>query len=1124
MNLKLLLSSSCGILLGGVAGNANTIPDYEWEPEPFHYEAGESQRYIDYENGNDSNLGTMEAPWKHHPWDPQASGNAAAAEGIYTYVFKKGIAYRGQLIADDSGEAGNPIRLTVDPDWGEGEAEILGSQKVSGTWKRYSDSNGLPFPEASAGKIWTIDLDIDFDPKLLWMIDRGEIFRVPVAREPDWEISNPDDPRSEWWEWTEHQYQGVISVDSTKNFSVGDKIWALETNVDETADYVQFQMDKVRADREASATVITSIEDNLLRVECLEYVDFRINGKTITNGVVAISAESDIEERKHRVLDTVNLTKQDPDYYEDAVVWTEQLSYAGYGHPTKIKSFSPEEQSVTFTLRVPWLEESKRTPSQYCRYFLENKPQYLDSPGEYYFEQGDHGGRLYIRLPEDANPRNAHIEIARHPIIIEITEQNHIDISGLSFRFENIDDWLADSTKVAAIQLLGNCSNITVSHCRFEHLIKGISSYPLRDGDVTDYIEIRDNEFAHTDQNAVALRFGIGGAWGYILFPNGEPLGRLVHVDIFRNKLYDIGQRPTPGEACHAIEIKGGELVEIAYNVVDRVYAGGIQAINNRFSGECEKLKDWGSPLNRSLIHHNKVTNAMLMGNDWGAISSWGVGPSYAYSNIVGNSMGHRHSFYRAGWPQEHDFNSFFSIINKNFGIAYYFDFMYKGYCFNNIAWGKENDLEERYYNAMAYFQTDGSLNHIFQNTFYRFAVGTMSFADSFRVLGNLYLDSGHSHLTHSPEIVSTTAYANNGFEGDVEKFAMGGGQSVFSLTDFQDHLERGGAAASNTGFMLNEQTVRNAAEHDFRLLADSPAVDKGVKVFVPWGLYKAVGEWNFLLDQKSPGVLYDDHFVLNDEWRDRGMYLQIPRHDLIAHNVTSKDYEYGVLEDWTVGALNFDGVSQYGSIDDASTKADYNWTDERLGESGSYPGEKRLALDVNDESFLIEVFFKTDGEHTCGTLVSKGTDKLGYHLVLDESGRPQMRLGFGSGSYVATALDALNDDEWHHLVAEYDREKEAVNIFVDGKASSIEKAGTLQNTVSLTNQEDFTVGRHSTEAKGFFRGSMDFVRLSQGSFADSETTIEELYEWQFNGPFLKDFFGSDPKGARRDVGAIEGE
>jgi hypothetical protein len=1101
---------------------AQPFPDFQWEPEPFLFEAGDSQRYIDYDNGSDKNPGSKESPWKHHPWDPEASGKAAKASGIHTYVFKKGVAYRGQLIADESGEAGNPIRLTVDPDWGKGEAEILGSEKVNGNWKRYSGSNGLPFPEASAGKIWYIDLDIDFDPKLLWVIDDGEIVRVPVAREPDWEISNPDDPRSEWWEWTEHRYTGTIVVESTDEFSVGDKIWTLETTVAETTEYVQFQSDKVRADREASAIVITGIGDKLLRVECLEYLDFRLEGKTITNGHAVTTAESDIDGREHRVMDSVNLLSKEPGYYDDAIVWTEQLSYAGYGHPTKVESFSPEEQSVKFTLRVPWLEESNRTPSKYCRYFLENKPQFLDSPGEYYFDNGKQGGRLYIRLPDDAHPGKAHVEIARHPILIDITDQDHIDISGLSFRFENMDDWLANSVKIAAIQLLGDCSNITVTHCRFEHLIKAIASYPLREGDVTDYIEVSDNQIAHTDQNAVALRFGIGGAWGYNLFPNDEPLGRLVHVDIFRNHLYDIGERPSPGEACHAIEIKGAELVEIAYNVVDRVYAGGIQAINNRFSGECEKLKDWGSPLNRSLIHHNKVTNAMLMGNDWGAISSWGVGPSYAYSNIVGNSVGHRHSFYRSGWPQEHDFHSFFSIVNKNFGIAYYFDFMYKGYCFNNIAWGKENDLEERYYNAMGYFQTDGSLNHVFQNTFYRFAVGTMSHADSFRVLGNLYLDSGYSHITHSPQIISTTAYANNAFEGDVEEFALGGGESTFSLTEFQQHLERGGAAASNVGFALEDQIVRNAAGHDFRLVENAQVVDKGVKVFVPWGLYKAVGEWNFHLNSKDPGVLYDDHFVLNEEWRDRGMYLQIPRHDLIAHNVTSEDYEYGLLEDWTEGALNFDGVNQYGSIDDASTKADYSWKDDRLGESGSYPGEKRLALDVNDESFLIEVVFKTSDGQTGGTLVSKGSDDLGYHLVLDKDGKAQLRIGFGEHIYVATASDALNDNEWHHLVAEYDREKEAVKIFVDGRLSQIEEVGALRNTVSLTNQDDFTVGRLSTEAKGFFRGSMDFLRLSQGSLADSETTIEELYEWQFNGPFLKDFFGNDPKGAGRDVGAIE--
>ncbi len=45
---------------------------------------------------------------------------------------------------------------------------------------------------------------------------------------------------------------------------------------------------------------------------------------------------------------------------------------------------------------------------------------------------------------------------------------------------------------------------------------------------------------------------------------------------------------------------------------------------------------------------------------------------------------------------------------------------------------------------------------------------------------------------------------------------------------------------------------------------------------------------------------------------------------------------------------------------------------------------------------------------------------------------------------------------------------------------------------------------------------------LSKGTLEDAETTIEELYEWQFDGPFLRDFFGNKPADVRRDVGAIE--
>ncbi|MBT7165538.1 MAG: hypothetical protein HN904_22365, partial [Victivallales bacterium] len=52
--------------------------------------------------------------------------------------------------------------------------------------------------------------------------------------------------------------------------------------------------------------------------------------------------------------------------------------------------------------------------------------------------------------------------------------------------------------------------------------------------------------------------------------------------------------------------------------------------------------------------------------------------------------------------------------------------------------------------------------------------------------------------------------------------------------------------------------------------------------------------------------------------------------------------------------------------------------------------------------------------------------------------------------------------------------------------------------------------------------GQLDFLRVSRGTLADAETTIEELYEWEFNGPFLRDFSGRAPTGKGRDAGAIE--
>jgi hypothetical protein len=47
-------------------------------------------------------------------------------------------------------------------------------------------------------------------------------------------------------------------------------------------------------------------------------------------------------------------------------------------------------------------------------------------------------------------------------------------------------------------------------------------------------------------------------------------------------------------------------------------------------------------------------------------------------------------------------------------------------------------------------------------------------------------------------------------------------------------------------------------------------------------------------------------------------------------------------------------------------------------------------------------------------------------------------------------------------------------------------------------------------------------MRISLGTLADADTTIEELYAWEFDGPFLCDFTGRKRSGPSGSAGAID--
>ena len=79
-----------------------------------------------------------------------------------------------------------------------------------------------------------------------------------------------------------------------------------------------------------------------------------------------------------------------------------------------------------------------------------------------------------------------------------------------------------------------------------------------------------------------------------------------------------------------------------------------------------------------------------------------------------------------------------------------------------------------------------------------------------------------------------------------------------------------------------------------------------------------------------------------------------------------------------------------------------------------------------------------------------------------------------------------------------------------------------LSRCSALCNQANLCVGAgHEGE---YFHGSIEYLRIARCTLAEARTTIEELYDWQFDGPFLRDFRGQEVSGARRDVWAFEGK
>lgn len=1037
---------------------ATETGDLLWTPKPFVFTAGNTVRYIDFENGNDNNSGMSQSdPWKHHPWDPAAAGKAAQGKGIDTYIFKRGTVYRGTIEVQESGKPGSPIRFTSDPSWGYGEAAIYGSVKITEGWTKGASHGDIP----NASEVWYRDLD--FAPRTLWMVEGEEVTRIPIARMPNWKVSDPEDVKSEWWHW---DYKG-----SNRYFHV-------------------------------------TMENE--------------NGRELVLGI-----------------DTENLTGP-KELYMGAIAWTEFGWVDGTPYPSYVQGFDAEKKGIGFE---GYLGSAKsRFIARNHRYYLEDKPHYLDDPdGEFWFEKKGGGGRLYIILPGGRDPNTVTLEAGKETTLVHLENKQHIRFSGLSFGFSNVSwdltelPWgenfaLKKHVYPSCIRIWTGGKDIHVSNCAFRHVNSAVYMHASDPEIHLDEVSVTDCYIRETDHSAITIEDGL--LWGYDLPDDG---GHLYDVKVLRNYIALSGLRSQRVGSGNGIDVACGETVEIAGNIIEKPWHAGINVFGGKRGGHLGDV-----PLARILIYQNKVVDGIRTGDDCGNIETWQGGVAYVYNNHSGNPGGFRNASWMDGKNNPNKPGS------ARFGMAYYLDGAFKNYYFNNIGWGLSKDPWSKVGATTMFQEIISYQNAFFNNTAYNFVKGSRRqspHAGSNKFLGNIWHGIGdwvfwHTTPARSPAAgneqdagpqkdhyaLETNAFSRNVFYDITGNYAAfkPSGQWHVSFDDAQKVLEEENSISYDFGKEAPESPLNNPAIHDFSLSDKSAAVDMGAQVFVPWSLYATVGEWSFYPAGNDPTHILDEHWYMTPYYVSRNDYHTKPMFHLKGVNIKREDYVEGPLENWTKGALRLNGINQYLVCADTTLNKTFDYTVNfrwhRAGQSETrhVEGKDFKSPEVFDSNFLIECYFKTDPGVNGGIIIEK-LDNAGYSLEVNKKGGLTFSIQSSGKKATLDSNTRINDGKWHHVVAEADRTTNTLTIYLDGARNRSGKA--IDENLSLDNGSDLYVGGNPSGRN--FKGTIEFLRICLGTLQDAKTDIEELYAWQFYGPFLKDFTGIEPVG-NRDAGALE--
>ncbi len=833
------------------------------------------------------------------------------------------------------------------------------------------------------------------------------------------------------------------------------------------------------------------------------------------------------------------------DYYDGGTIWSQYAWVIANPTPDPIKPGDYDPRG--------FMEYKKGSEpvNPGTRYLIEDLPQFLDQPGEYYYDEEMQ--RLFVRLHDERDPNNSRIELSTALDVLHINNQSHIEISALAFRFNGRrkGPFWEDSH---VIEATGNIESFIVKNCFFEFMANDAIAVKTPPNHRMGLVRIADCSFNWIN-GGTAININ-----GYTASNKMEPTDRMLQLDraeVLRNRATNMGlyrHDDSKWSNVQAINSSFSTELLMAGNIVDTTWGSGLVSQGGMIGKD---MFGADFPLIRYLIFQNKTENNALAVNDYGGMSLWQHGSIYAFNNIVGNSVGF--------WP-----GGFFNSGDGGLSYPIYLDGGFKIFVFNNITWAHPYGSTLYGSDKPAFFNVFGFMNPFVNNTVYGNGQGLGGTSGNRNdYLGNLFADVNKTFISvnhgGNPSLIggdddassgidgaATLAYGHNLFQGKakagvVASIKQGAQKDVEADTipalrkQMQEYPMRyAQLGEKDTTFPLTSGIPEgnpkpSAGDMDLRPAAGSAAIDAGVKYFVPWALYGTVGEWYFNANHADPSLVLDYHYYPSEAHFNRSMYHLVPAYELKLNQATLEDYTESESENWNLGALTFDG-SRYGRVDGAGMKKDIRLTPDVLnpkaikdrtpaapwrkdGKDLVFPAEHRNTLDIDTSNLLVEAILRTSagGQPIAG----KHDGGSGYRLYIDREGKAVFQVSAKGSHSMVVSSDSVSDGTWKHVIGEIDRTSGAMRIYVDGRLSSEAKV-ELRAGASLSNSSDFLVGTDSSK-QFFLNGALDFLRVSTGTLADAKTSIDELYAWQFDdGPILRDFAGREPTGGRRDIGALE--